>query len=218
MLGVLFGLHCGVIGGFFLWKGGKGMGEIAAPRAACAAGACFVSKADGHSLCIPLQSKGRESKLCPWIKVPHTERCDTMWHLTCLPCFPAQSFHLRLCRWAVQRGKHTLPSCVKTPLLEGNPGCSLSQRCSNTLQLDFWRVKEVGMCTASLCTEMLCLSKAPADGWSFPWQCLQEWYQIVMKFGSIIVSHMWSVYSESQLMKEPESKEVLAALILSRFL
>lgn len=50
---------------FFLWKGVKGMGERAAPRAACAAGACFVSKADGHSLCIPLQSKGRESKLCP---------------------------------------------------------------------------------------------------------------------------------------------------------
>lgn len=93
------------------------MGERAAPCAACTAGACFVGEADGHSLPASLQSNGRELKLCPRIKAPHTGSCATS---SCLPCSPAGSSHLGLCRCAVQRGKHT-PYLHKTTTSGGEP-------------------------------------------------------------------------------------------------
>lgn len=163
--------------------------------------------------CASLQSNGRGLKLCPRIKVLHTGWCNTS------PVCPAlqQSASTWGCADAQCREGSTHPTCVETPLLEGSLGCSLRQRCSSTLQLRCLTsegLRRMGTCTASLCSVYQLL----ADVWSFPWPRLQEWYQTVMKFGSIIFFYMWRVYSESQLMKEPESKEVLAALILSRFL
>lgn len=128
------------------------MGEKAAP----CAGACFVGEAGGHSLCASLQSDGRELKLCPRVKVPRTGRCDTSSCDTSSVCPALQP---RASTWGsadVQGSEGgTHPTCVKTPLLEGNLGCSLSQRGSNSLQLDFWRVNEDGDVH---CISLLCVS------------------------------------------------------------
>lgn len=159
LFGVLFGLHCAVIGAFFWWKGVKTMEERAASRAACTPSACFVGDADGHSLCAPLQRNGRKLKLCPRIKVAHTERCDiSSWDTSSVCPALQQRASIWVSADVLCREGSTHPTWAGRPLLEGNLGCSLSQRCSNTLQPDFCRVNEDGNvhCISLLCVSAPC--------------------------------------------------------------
>lgn len=102
---------------FVLWKGVKTMGERAAPLLPALQVPALWERLRPIPYVHPYRVMG-ENKAVPSNKgATYREMWHLiMWHLICLPSLRqrAKSFHLGLCRCAVQRGKHTPNLCINT--------------------------------------------------------------------------------------------------------